>query len=169
MPTATTVPTITAPAATAPPTTAPVVTPSPATVPGPAIGAVVDVGDAKPARDYDSYLAAALADIQSWWTTQYPTLFGDAFRPLSGGIYAAYPERTSKIPSCGGSEPSTTYQEVSDYGAFYCDQGDFMAYDDGDQGVLAQLADSYGPSGGGRRTRPRVRPCHPGPHRRPRP
>ena len=35
---------------------------------------------------------------------------------------------------------------MSDYGAFYCDQGDFMAYDDGAQGVLAQLADSYGPS-----------------------
>ncbi len=146
LPTATTVPTVTAPAATAPATTAPAVTSSPATSPGPAIGAVVDVGDAKPARDYDSYLAAALADIQSWWTTQYPALFGDSFRPLSGGIYAAYPERTSKIPACGGSESSTTYQEVSDYGAFYCDQGDFMAYDDGAQGVLAQLADSYGPS-----------------------
>ena len=35
---------------------------------------------------------------------------------------------------------------MSDYGAFYCAQGDFMAYDDGAQGVLAQLADTYGPS-----------------------
>ena len=35
---------------------------------------------------------------------------------------------------------------MSDYGAFYCDQGDFMAYDDGAQGVLAKLADAFGPS-----------------------
>ena len=104
------------------------------------------MGDAKPARSYDGYLAAALNDIQAYWSEEYPALFGEDFRPLSGGIYAAYPERTDPIPPCGGSENATTYQEVSDYGAFYCGEGDFMAYDDGPNGILAQLAQTYSPS-----------------------
>lgn len=50
------------------------------------------------------------------------------------------------IPGCGGGSPQTSYQEVADYGAFYCGLGDFMVYDDGEQGVLFQLAAQYGPS-----------------------
>jgi predicted metalloprotease len=144
-------------AVTAPPTTAP----PPSTVPaptttapppstggvvgiGPAIGEVVDVGDAKPQRFYDAYLAAALADIQAWWNEEYPRLYGEPFTPLAGGIFAAYPERTSQIPGCGF--PSTSYQEVSDYGAFYCPDGDFMVYDDGELGVIYDLAETFSPS-----------------------
>ena len=114
-------------------------------VSGPAIDEVIDVGDAKPSRFYDSYLAAALADIQTWWSEQYQILFGDAYTELQGGIYAAYPERTSPIPGCGAG-PESTYQEVVDAGAFYCPNGDFMAYDDGENGVIYQLAHDYGPS-----------------------
>ena len=98
--------------------------------PNPPIGEVVDAGDAKSERFYDAYLAAALADIQAWWNEEYPRLYGEPFTPLAGGIFAAYPERTSTIPGCGF--PSNSYQEVSDYGAFYCPDGDFMAYDDGE-------------------------------------
>ncbi len=112
---------------------------------GPPIEQVVDVGNAKSPRFYDSYLSAALNDIQAWWSEQYPILFGDAFVPLEGGIYAAYPERTEPIPGCG-TPGDSTYQDVVDAGAFYCPNGDFMAYDDGEDGVVFQLAEEFGPS-----------------------
>jgi len=108
------------------------------------IASVIDIGDAKPPRSYDAYLAGALHDIQVWWASEFPRLYGKPYRELAGGIYAAYPERTTAIPGCG--TPQSTYQDVSDFGAFYCSIGDFMAYDDGEQGVLYQLAEEYGPS-----------------------
>lgn len=133
----------------APTPTAGLPTTAPTTLPpqtGVDIASVVDVGEAKPVRPYDSYLAAALKDIQDYWRTEYPRLYGSAYTELGGGIFAAYPERVSPIPGCGGASAQTSYQEVNDFGAFYCSRGDFMAYDDGEQGILYQLAESYGPS-----------------------
>ncbi len=127
------------------PTTTNSTTTTSAAAPGPPIGDVVDAGDAKQERFYDPYLAMALADIQAWWAQEYPRLFGQPFTPLSGGIYAAYPERTTPIPGCGFPS-NTSYQEVSDYGAFYCPEGDFMAYDDGELGVIYELAERFSPS-----------------------
>ena len=118
---------------------------TPAVVDGPPIGEVVDAGDAKPERFYDAYLAAGLADIQAWWASEYPRLYGEPFTPLAGGIFAVYPQRTAPIPGC--SFPgNTTYQEVSDYGAFYCPDGDYMVYDDGELGVIYDLAERFSPS-----------------------
>ena len=106
----------------------------------------MDVGDAKAERFYDGYLSASLYDIQAWWSQQFPLLFGDAYVPLEGGIFAAYPERTDPIPGCSGTGEDSTYQDVVDAGAFYCPNGDFMAYDDGEDGVIFELAEEYGPS-----------------------
>jgi predicted metalloprotease len=139
-------PTTTGPAQTtsAPPTTS--ATTSTAVASGPPIGEVVNIGDAKPERFYDSYLATALADIQAWWAEEYPRLYNESFTPLAGGIFAAYPERTAPpIPGCG-FPGNTSYQEVSDYGAFYCPDGDFIAYDDGELGVIYELAERFSPS-----------------------
>ena len=138
-----------APTTTVPTTPTTVAAPLPSTtlpVAGPPIEDVVDVGNAKPERFYDGYLSAALNDIQTWWSQQYPLLFGDAWVPLDGGIYAAYPERTTPIPGCSGTAQDSTYQDVVDAGAFYCPNGDFMAYDDGEDGVIYALAEEYGPS-----------------------
>jgi predicted metalloprotease len=142
-------PTTTAAPTTAAPTPSTVAAPAPTTtlpVAGPPIEDVIDVGDAKPERFYDAYLSAALNDIQTWWSQQFPLLFGDAYVPLEGGIYAAYPERTTPIPGCSGTAQNSTYQDVVDAGAFYCPNGDFMAYDDGEDGVIFELAEAYGPS-----------------------
>jgi predicted metalloprotease len=106
---------------------------------------LVNEGDAKPEREYDDFLLAALGDIESWWSQQFPRLYSEPMRPLRGGIYAAYPERTDPIPGCGGSR-ETTYQEITQFAAFYCPDGDFMVYDDGEDGVLFSLADEYGPT-----------------------
>jgi predicted metalloprotease len=133
------------PGSTLPP---PVTTP-PSTIdqtPGGAIdiAEVVDVGDAKQPREYDPFVAAAIADLERWWGQVYPDVFGAPFSPLEGGIIAAYPERTDPVPGCGEAE--TSYPEVNQYAAFYCPIGDFMVYDDGDDSLLGALASEFGPS-----------------------
>jgi predicted metalloprotease len=107
-------------------------------------GDVVDAGDDKPARDHDPFVAVALTDIQRWWQDVYPEVYGQPFEPLEGGIYAGYPERTDAIPGCG--ERETAYEDLQLFVAFYCEFGDFMAYDDGDgaDSLLTPLADEYG-------------------------
>jgi predicted metalloprotease len=109
------------------------------------LGAQLDFGDAKTPRDYDDFLAAALTDIEAWWTEQFPAVYGKPFEPITGRVYAGYPERTSEIPGCESRQP-TTYEEIAQFSAFYCQQGDFMVYDDGPDGLLAQLTSSLGSS-----------------------
>jgi predicted metalloprotease len=107
------------------------------------IGDVVNVGDAKEPRPYDEFVAAALRDVQAFWRTTYPEVYGEPFEELAGGIFAAYPERDD-IPGCG--EANTSYRDVAQFVAFYCTLGDFMVYDDGDQSLLGALAENFGAS-----------------------
>jgi predicted metalloprotease len=107
------------------------------------IADVVDVGDDKEARSYDEFVAAALSDVQAFWRTTYPEVYGAPFDDLSGGIFAAYPNRDD-VPGCG--EPTTSYREVAQFVAFYCTLGDFMVYDDGEESLLGALAANFGPS-----------------------
>ena len=107
---------------------------------------VVDVDDDKPPRDHDDFVAVAFTDIERWWGEVYPTVYGEPYQPLQGGVYAGYPERRTPIPGCG--ERTTDYSDLQLFVAFYCEFGDFMAYDDGDVGdsLLTPLADAYGPA-----------------------
>ena len=123
-----------------PPTGAPT-----SSVPAGSLGDRLDVGDAKPARDYDEFVRLALNDIERWWSQEYPATYGERYEPLAGGVYAAYPERTAPIPGCDTDTP-TEYRDIAQYSAFYCKNGDFMVYDDGPNGVLAGLAGEFGES-----------------------
>lgn len=105
---------------------------------------VVDIDVGKPVRDYDAFLGVALTDIDQWWSRVYPEVYGEPFVPLEGGVYAGYPERQSDLPGCG--EPSTDYDDLTLFVAFYCEFGDFMVYDDDNQDVLAPLAAEFGPA-----------------------
>jgi predicted metalloprotease len=143
-------PTTEPPATTSPaPTTAPgpasTATPTPATtVPVGDLAAQLDLGDAKAPRSYDDFLTRALTDIQRWWAGEFPKVYGKPFQPMTGKIYAGYPERTTEIPGCETRQP-TTYEDIHQFSAFYCAQGDFMVYDDGADGLLDQLAEQFGP------------------------
>jgi predicted metalloprotease len=132
----------TQPGSAAPPTTSP----SPGTT-GPVgdLGGQLDFGDAKSPRSYDDFLTKALTDIQHWWVGEFPKVYGKPFQPMRGKIYAGYPERTTEIPGCETQRP-TTYDDIHQFSAFYCAQGDFMVYDDGPDGLLNKLADQFGPS-----------------------
>jgi predicted metalloprotease len=117
---------------------------APASPPAPADLTAIDFGPNKPAREYDELLLAVMTDLEIWWTEQYPLIYGEQFEPLQGEVYAAYPGRPDDLPGCG--TPRTTYVEVQEFVAFYCGEGDFMVYDDGEDGLLAELATTYGAS-----------------------
>lgn len=105
--------------------------------------AAIDFGPDKPRREYDDFLLATRTDLERWWGEQYPIIYGAAFVPLEGRVYAAYPGRPDDIPGCG--TPRTSYEEIQQYAAFYCAVGDFIVYDDGEEGLLATLAADLGP------------------------
>jgi predicted metalloprotease len=105
---------------------------------------VVDIDTDKPARDYDAFVAVALTDIDQWWSRVFPEVYGEPFVSLEGGVYAGYPGRQTDLPGCG--EPVTSYDELTEFVAFYCEFGDFMVYDDDNQLVLAPLAEEFGPA-----------------------
>jgi predicted metalloprotease len=102
----------------------------------------INLGTNKPPRAYDDFLLAVMTDLDVWWSATYPAIYGQPFTSLEGDVYAAYPGRPDDIPGCGS--PRTTYEDVQEYVAFYCGVGDFMVYDDGDGGLLAELATEYG-------------------------
>jgi predicted metalloprotease len=145
------------PEATEPPSSAPATTPSStepenslppisepelfADIP---IGDVVNVDASKPVREYDPFVAVAMSDIERWWADTFPKVYGKPFEPLSGGVWAGYPERQTDLPGCG--EDRTSYQDLNLYVAFYCQFDDFLMYDDGSQSLLAPLASQFGPA-----------------------
>lgn len=103
----------------------------------------IDFGDDKPPQPWDDFLSVALADVERWLEEEFEPAFGLPFEPLEGGIFAAYPERTSPIPGCG--QPTSTFEDIQAGGAIYCFLGDFIAYDDTPEGVVGSLATNFGP------------------------
>jgi predicted metalloprotease len=132
------------PADTTPDTNSPADT-TPDTTPNttaiPVTQGIVDFGSSKQDRPYDGFLTAALSDIEAFWKEQFPLVYGSEFPPLTGHVYAAYPDRAEPIPGCG--TPETTYLDVEG-NAFYCVNGDFMVYDDAE--LLPQLVKQLGQS-----------------------
>ncbi len=102
----------------------------------------INFGENKPARAYDDFLLASLGDIDAWLRSEYEPAFGAPYAPLEGQVFAGYPERADDLPGCG--EPATSYDELQQFVAFYCPLGDFIVYDDGEAGLLAQLANEFG-------------------------
>jgi predicted metalloprotease len=77
----------------------------------------------------------SLSDIERFWTATYPTISnGDAFKPIQGGFHP-YTE-TDPPPACGGE--AGTYQP----NAFYCPDGDFIAWDA--QKLIPELQSDFG-------------------------
>ncbi len=109
------------------------------TDPLPVEAGVIDFGSNKTPQPYDGFLIASFKDIDAFWAQEFPVVYGTAYTPLEGGIFAAYSARTEPIPGCGGNE--TTFADVEG-NAFYCSLGDFMVYDD--EVLLPDLVDSLG-------------------------
>jgi predicted metalloprotease len=90
------------------------------------------------ASSYPKVINAAIAELQSYWTDEFPQLYGGRYQPIPRArIIAAHPG--VKIPSCQGHR--TVYSDVRG-NAFYCLKSNFIAYDDAH--LMPQLAETFG-------------------------
>src|SRR5690349_2256986 len=76
-----------------------------------------------------------IADLQDYWTAEFPKLYGKKYKPVKGGLYAST-EQSTKGPECAKS-----YADVQG-NAFYCKLDDSVAWDA--QDLLPSLQKKYG-------------------------
>ncbi|GAA2650550.1 neutral zinc metallopeptidase [Paractinoplanes durhamensis] len=91
---------------------------------------------ARPEQGSSDVVTKSLKDVERFWKANFPGIAaGKAFQPISGG-YFPYTE-TTPPPDCGGQD--FEYQP----NAFYCPDGDFIAWDA--QQLIPQLQEGFGP------------------------
>ncbi|MCK0177382.1 neutral zinc metallopeptidase [Mycolicibacterium sp. F2034L] len=82
-----------------------------------------------------SLAAAAVDDLQAYWSEQFPALYGSEYVPLKGGVYALTASST-KWPEC-----ATEYADVEG-NAFFCQLDDSVSWDA--EGLLPELQANFG-------------------------
>ena len=96
-------------------------------------GDVTIEGD--PSTPVNKLAIEAITDLQTYWSEQFPALYGRDYEPVTGGLYASTPD--SEIgPDCASS-----YADVAG-NAFYCKIDDSVAWDA--DGLLPELQSKYG-------------------------
>ena len=78
-------------------------------------------------NDYSVFLEAAVDDIEEFWAEEYPNTYGDDYLPILGGVHGHRRDRREPLPS--GCSFEGDYADVEE-NAFYCDDGDFIVFDD---------------------------------------
>jgi len=99
----------------------------------------LDLQPASAASGYTADTDTSIADIQSYWSTTMPDVYGRKYAEIPDS--RIYPYSASNPPPACGGRGHTPYEEVAG-NAFYCDQGDFIAYDA--QKLIPQLRQQFG-------------------------
>jgi predicted metalloprotease len=87
---------------------------------------------------YESVLTGAISELQRYWASEFPDLYGSRYQPIPRSrIVAAKPGVV--IPACQGHK--TVYADVRG-NAFYCMKSNFIAYDDAK--LMPALAETFG-------------------------
>ena len=82
---------------------------------------------------------SAIDDVQAFWKTELPAVYGQQYAAIPQERLHPYSE-SNPPPACG--DPGTTpYKEVAG-NAFYCSDGDFVAWDE--QGLIPKLQKQFG-------------------------
>jgi predicted metalloprotease len=110
-----------------------------------AFGVVAGLGSgaasAQVSAKYDASIDATLADIQSFWSQAMPAVYGQQYQAIPTDRIYPY-SASNPPPNCDdGGQTKSPYQDVAG-NAFYCSNGDFVAYDE--QGLLPKLRDNFG-------------------------
>ena len=93
----------------------------------------------------DTHARNALADLQSYWTGQFPSVFDKRFTPLQGGYFSVDPNNIDPATYPQGIGCGSKPEDVKN-NAFYC-QSPNTAHSDSisyDRTFLGKLADQYG-------------------------
>ena len=110
-----------------------------------AFGVVAGIGSnvasAQVSSKYDASIDATLADIQNFWSREMPDVYGQQYAAIPTDRIYPY-SQSNPPPNCDdGGKTKAPYQDVAG-NAFYCSNGDFVAYDE--QGLLPKLRDNFG-------------------------
>jgi predicted metalloprotease len=99
------------------------------------------VAQAQVGKTYDASVDETIADIQSYWTKTMPDVYGMQYEAIPTN--RVYPYSSSNPPpNCDdGGRTTTPYQQIAG-NAFYCSNGDFVAYDE--EGLIPKLRQQYG-------------------------
>ena len=90
---------------------------------------------------YDASIDSTIADIQAFWTQTMPTVYGQQYEAIPTDRVYPY-SQDNPPPNCDdGGQTKAPYEQVAG-NAFYCSNGDFVAYDE--QGLLPKLRDNFG-------------------------
>jgi predicted metalloprotease len=81
----------------------------------------------------------AIDDVQSFWSKQLPAVYGTDFTPIPSDRLIPYTS-SDPPPACGGTG-TTPYEQVAG-NAFYCPDGDFLAWDA--EGLVPSLRRDFG-------------------------
>ncbi|MDR3660458.1 MAG: neutral zinc metallopeptidase [Mycobacterium sp.] len=77
----------------------------------------------------------SIADIQTFWQSEFPKLYGKDYTPVTGGFYAVRPS-SGQLPPCAQSPDDIAGN------AFYCAKADDVAWDV--EGLLPSLRKRFG-------------------------
>lgn len=95
-------------------------------------GVTID-GDAS--TGVNKLAAEAISDLQSYWSEEFPKLYGSDYKPVQGGFFAV-------IPSSGDLPPCASDASEISGNAFYCSTKDVVAWDS--EGLLPELQSKFG-------------------------
>jgi len=87
----------------------------------------------------DDLMRTVLADVQSFWATELPAVYGMPFDPIPASRLIPY-SAANPPPGCGLAD-TTPYEDV-EANAFYCTPDDFVAWDT--DGLIARLRAEFG-------------------------
>jgi predicted metalloprotease len=94
----------------------------------------------------DSLARNALADLQDFWSSTFPDVFGQQFQPLTGGYYSVDPDDVDPSEYPGGVVGCGARPLEAENNAFYCQapntpHSDAITYD---RAFLSELAGDFG-------------------------
>jgi predicted metalloprotease len=106
-----------------------------------ALAAGTGVAGAQVGGKYDASVDQTIADIQSYWTSTMPQVYGMQYDAIPADRVFPY-SADNPPPNCDdGGQTKAPYQDVAG-NAYYCSNGDFVAYDS--QGLIPKLRQQYG-------------------------
>jgi predicted metalloprotease len=77
----------------------------------------------------------AIADLQQYWSDQYPNVYDGDYEPVKGGFFAAVPS-SGELPPCAADASNISGN------AFYCPSKDIVAWDS--EQWFPELKDKFG-------------------------
>lgn len=87
--------------------------------------------------ELNQVIANAIDDLEAFWADAYPEAYGEAYEPLSGGLFAIDGGTDPRGVPCAGGDIA----ELLD-NAFYCPQDDAVVWDQ--EQFMPDLAERYG-------------------------